>query len=77
MNITPNLGINTNHYFLINTEYLDYPSDKTTIKYSNYPSITVVNAGFSFPFQHVLKEKITRMINMLDFKSYTFNRYSN
>ena len=39
VNIIPNLGINTNHNFLINMENENDPIEKTIPKYKNHPSM--------------------------------------
>ena len=39
VNIIPNLGINTNHNFLINMENKNDPIEKTIPKYKNHPSM--------------------------------------
>ena len=49
----PNLGINANHDFQVNAEYLVYPIDEAVIKYNNHSSIF----NYSFSFQHISKEK--------------------
>ena len=71
VSIVPNLGINTNHSFLINTNNENDPIEKAIAKYKNHPSIISIkkfmeNSDSSFSFQHVLKDKITKTIKMLD-----------
>ena len=71
VNMVPNLGINTNHSFLINTDNENDPIEKAIAKYKNHPCIISIkkfmeNSDSSFSFQHVLKDKITRTIKMLD-----------
>ena len=71
VSIVPNLGINTNHSFLINTNNENDPTEKAIAKYKNHPSIISIkkfmeNSDSSFSFQHVLKDKITKTIKMLD-----------
>ena len=71
VNIVPNLGINTNHSFLINTDNENDPIEKAIAKYKNHPSIISIkkfmeNSDSSFSFQHVPKDKITKTIEMLD-----------
>ena len=71
VNIIPNLGINTNHSFLINTDNENDPIEKAIAKYKNHPSIISIkkfmeNSDSSFSFQHVPKDKITKTIEMLD-----------
>ena len=66
-----NLGINTNHSFLINTDNENDPIEKTIAKYNNHPSIISIkkfmeNSDSSFSFQRVPKDKITKTIEMLD-----------
>ena len=73
VNIVPNLGINTNHSFLINTDNESDPIEKAIGKYKNHPSIISIkkfmeNSYSSFSFQHVLKDNITKTIKMLDLK---------
>ena len=65
VNIVPNLGINTNHSFLINTDNEDDPIEKAIAKYKNHPCIISIkkfmeNSDSSFSFQHVPKDKITK-----------------
>ena len=60
VNIVPNLGINTNHSFLINTDNENDPIEKAIAKYKNHPSIISIkkfmeNPDSSFSFQHVPK----------------------
>ena len=60
VNIVPNLGINTNHSFLINTDNENDPIEKAIAKYKNHPSIISIkkfmeNSDSSFSFQHVPK----------------------
>ena len=71
VNIVPNLGINTNHSFLINTDNENDPIEKAIAKYKSHPSIISIkkfmeNSDSSFSFQHVSKYKITKAIKMLD-----------
>ena len=71
VNIFPNLGIKTNHSFLINTESENDPIEKAIAKYKNHPIIISIksfmeNSDSSFSFQHVPKDKITKTIKMLD-----------
>ena len=71
VNIVPNLGINTNQSFLINTDNENDPIEKAIAKYKNHPSIISIkkfmeNSDSSFSFQHVPKDKITKAIEMLD-----------
>ena len=71
VNIVPNLGINTNHSFLINTDNENDPIEKAIAKYKNHRSIISIkkfmeNSDSSFSFQHVPKDKITKTIEMLD-----------
>ena len=71
VNIVPNLGINTNHSFLINTDNENDLIEKAIAKYKNHPSIISIkkfmeNSDSSFSFQHVPKDKITKTIEMLD-----------
>ena len=71
VNIVPNLDINTNHSFLINTDNESDPIEKAIAKYKNHPSIISIkkfmeNSDSSFSFQHVPKDKITKTIEMLD-----------
>ena len=71
VNTVPNLGINTNHSFLINTDNENDPIEKAIAKYKNHPSIISIkkfmeNSDSSFSFQHVPKDKITKTIEMLD-----------
>ena len=70
VNIVPNLGINTNHSFLINTDNENDPIEKAIAKYKNHPSIisikTFMENSDSSSFQHVPKDKITKTIKMLD-----------
>ena len=70
-NIVPNLGINTNHSFLINTDNENNAIEKAIAKYKNHPSIISIkafmeNSDSSLSFQHVQKDKITKTIKMLD-----------
>ena len=65
VNIVPNLGINTNHSFLINTDNEDDPIEKAIAKYKNHPCIISIkkfmeNSDSSFSFQHIPKDKITK-----------------
>ena len=39
VNVIPNLGMNTNHSFLINAENESDPIEKALAKYENYPGI--------------------------------------
>ena len=69
--ILPNLGVNTNHRFLINTDNENDPIEKVIAKYKNHPSIISIkkfieNSDFSFCFQHIPKHKITKKIEHLD-----------
>ena len=53
VNIVPNLGKNTNHSFLINTENEHDPIEKAIVKYKIHPSIISIkkfmeNSDFSF-----------------------------
>ena len=71
VNIVPNLGINTNHSFLINTDNENDPIEKAIAKYKNRPSIISIkkfmeNSDCSFSFQYVPKDKITKTTEMLD-----------
>ena len=71
VNIIPNLGINTNHNFLINTDNENDPTEKTIAKYKNHPSIISIktfmeNSDSSFSFQQVPKDKITKTNEELD-----------
>ena len=71
LNIVPNLGINTNHRFLMKTETENDSIEKTIAKYKNHRSIISIknfmgNSGSSFLFQHVPKDKTTKAIKMLD-----------
>ena len=71
VNAVPNLGISTNHSFLINTDNESDPIKKAIGKYKNHPSIISIkkfmeNSDSSFSFQHVPKDKITKTIKMLD-----------
>ena len=71
VNLVPNLGINTNHSFLINTDNENDPIEKAIAKYKNHPSIISIkkfmeNSDSSFSFQHVPKDKITKTIKMID-----------
>ena len=71
VNIVPNLGINTNHSFLINTDNENDPIEKALAKYKNHPSIISIktfmeNPDTYFSFQHVSKYKITKTIEKLD-----------
>ena len=71
VNVVPNLGMNTNHSFLINTDNESDSTEKAISKYKNHPSIIsikkfVENSDSSFSFQHVPEDKITKTIKMLD-----------
>ena len=71
MNIVPNLGINTDNSFLINTDSGNDPIEKAIVKYKNHLSIISIkkfmeNSDSSFSFQHVPKDKITKTIKKLD-----------
>ena len=62
VNIIPNLGININHSFLMNTEDGDDPIKKAIAQYKNHPSIIsnkkfMENSDYSFCFQDVPKIK--------------------
>ena len=63
--ILPNLGVNTNHSFIINTDTENDLIEKVIAKYKNHPSIISIkkfmeNSDFSFCFQHIPKDKITK-----------------
>ena len=71
VNIVPNLGTNTNHSFLINTDTENYPIKKAIVKYKNHPSTILIKnfrekSGSSFSFKYVAKDKITKAIEKLD-----------
>ena len=71
VNIVPNVRINTNHSFLINTDNENDSIEKVIAKCKSHPSIISINAFTensvsSFSFQHVPKDKITKTIKMLD-----------
>ena len=44
VNILPNLSINTNHSFLINTSNKNDPIEKTIAKYKSHPSIISIKS---------------------------------
>ena len=61
VNIVPNLGLNTNHSFLINTDHESDPIEKAIAKCKNHPSIISIetfmeNSDSSFSFQHVTQD---------------------
>ena len=71
VNIVPNLGINTNDSFLVNTDNENDPIKKAVAKYKNHSSIISIkkfmeNSDCSFTFQHVPKDKVTKTIEKLD-----------
>ena len=71
VNIIPNIGINTNHSFLINMNNENDSIKKASAKYKNHRSIISIkkfmeNSDSSFSFQHVPKDKITKTIEKLD-----------
>ena len=71
VNVVHNLGTNTNHSFLINTDNENDPMGKAIAKYKNHPSIISIkkfmeNSDSSFSFQHIPKDKITKTIKILD-----------
>ena len=71
VNIVPNLGINTNHSLLINTENENDPIDKVIAKYENHPDIISINkftahSNSFFSFQRVPKDKITKLKKLLN-----------
>ena len=73
MNIVPNLGINTDNSFLINTDSGNDPIEKAIVKYKNHLSIISIkkfmeNSDSSFSFRHVPQNKLTKMIEELDRK---------
>ena len=62
VNIVPNLGIKTNHSFLINTGNENDPIEKAIAKYKNHPSIISIkkfmeNSDSSFSFQKIKSQK--------------------
>ena len=69
VNIGPNLGINTNHSFLINTDNENDPIEKAIAKYKNYPSIISIKrfmGNSDSSFQQVPKDKVIKTIEKLD-----------
>ena len=73
VNIVANLGINTKHSFLINTDNENDPIEKAIAKCKNHSSIILIkkfmeNSDFSFSFQHAPKDKITKTIDKLGSK---------
>ena len=58
VNIVPNLGINIDHSFSINTKNENDPIEKAIAKYKNHPSIISIrkfmeNSDSSFSFQRI------------------------
>ena len=69
VNILPNLSINTNHSFFINTGNENDPIAKAIAKYKSHPSIISIKRfleNSDSSFQHVPKDKIIKTIKKLD-----------
>ena len=65
VDMVPSMCITNNYNFLSNTDTSDYPLQKIIDKYKNHPSIAcidkhVTNSEFSFAFQDVTKNQITK-----------------
>ena len=69
VNILPNLSINANHSFLINTGNENDPIAKAIAKYKNHPCIISIKRfleNSDSSFQHFPKDKIIKTIKKLD-----------
>ena len=67
VNIVPNLGINTNYSFLINTENETHPTETVIAKNKKHHSIISIKkfteySDSYFSFQHVPKVKINQNV---------------